>query len=176
MPLNQGNTDRDSVVNYDQVNTTYPTTRKLISAFGSVVNHLVTLWNNTTLDCIYPVGAIYISVDHTNPSALFGGEWEQISNRFLIAAGTKTAGSTGGNETITLTQAQLPSHRHTIGSSFQAKTTGISGGFQNYYPIADTNVDQSVTPYDSYTEYSGGGGTINILPPYLSVYMWKRIF
>lgn len=33
----------------------------------------------------YPIGAIYLSVDNTNLGELFGGEWEQIKDRFLLA-------------------------------------------------------------------------------------------
>ena len=32
----------------------------------------------------YPVGAIYMSVDSTNPGSIFGGTWEQIKGRFLL--------------------------------------------------------------------------------------------
>ena len=46
---------------------------------------------------IYPVGAVYISVNSTSPASLFGGTWESISGRFLLGAdNTYTAGSTGG--------------------------------------------------------------------------------
>lgn len=34
------------------------------------------------LDAIYPVGAIYISVNSTSPASLFGGTWEQVGNGF----------------------------------------------------------------------------------------------
>ena len=37
---------------------------------------------------IYPVGSIYMSINSTDPSELFGGEWEQIKDRFLLACGT----------------------------------------------------------------------------------------
>lgn len=49
------------------------------------------------LNFIYPVGSIYMSVNATNPASLFGGTWEQIKDRFLLAAGDNySAGATGG--------------------------------------------------------------------------------
>ena len=37
----------------------------------------------------YPIGAIYLSVDNTNPSKLFGGTWEQIARgRTLVGVDT----------------------------------------------------------------------------------------
>jgi hypothetical protein len=61
---------------------------------------------------IYPVGAIYMSVDSTSPATLFGGTWVAIENTFLVAAGSSyTAGSTGGSATHTHT---TPSHTHTV--------------------------------------------------------------
>jgi hypothetical protein len=46
---------------------------------------------------IYPIGAIYISLNETNPKSLFGGEWQQIKDRFLLAAGdTYKKGNMGG--------------------------------------------------------------------------------
>lgn len=48
-------------------------------------------------DIIYPVGSIYISVNSTNPSVYFGGSWEQIKDRFLLACGdTYNNGIFGG--------------------------------------------------------------------------------
>ena len=37
----------------------------------------------------YPVGSIYMSVNSTDPSTLFGGSWEQIQDRFLLASGNR---------------------------------------------------------------------------------------
>ena len=70
---------------------------------------------STVLDKVYPVGAIYMSVNSTNPKALFGGTWVQIKDRFLLAAGTiYKAGATGGEATHTLTESEMPSHKHAV--------------------------------------------------------------
>lgn len=62
---------------------------------------------------LYPVGSIYMSVNSTNPSNYFGGTWEQIKDRFLLACGsTYSNGSTGGETTHTLTVNEIPSHNH----------------------------------------------------------------
>ena len=42
---------------------------------------------NNIWEVIYPVGAIYMSAISTSPAVLFGGTWEQIQERFLLAAG-----------------------------------------------------------------------------------------
>lgn len=77
------------------------------------------------IETIYPVGSIYMSVNNANPGTLFPGTtWAQISDTFLMAAGsTYAAGSTGGaaqksftpSGTVgshTLTTAEIPSHAH----------------------------------------------------------------
>lgn len=80
------------------------------------------------IDMIYPVGSIYISVNETSPSALFGGTWEQIKDRFLLSAGdTYSAGATGGEATHKLTTGELPAHNHSINSHTHTASTASSG-------------------------------------------------
>ena len=70
-----------------------------------------------TFDAIYPVGSIYMSINSTDPSILFGGTWEQITGRFLLACDTTyEAGATGGSSTISLQVENLPSHIHSVGA------------------------------------------------------------
>ena len=64
------------------------------------------------LDKIWPIGSVYISVNSTDPSSLFGGKWEQLKDRFLLGCGTKTNGTTGGEEFHTLNTNEMPWHNH----------------------------------------------------------------
>ncbi len=54
----------------------------------------------------YPIGAIYLSVDSTNPSKLFGGTWVGFgAGRCLVGVDTSqtefnTAQKTGGNKNL----------------------------------------------------------------------------
>ena len=65
---------------------------------------------------IYPVGSIYWSSRSTNPSTLFGGNWVQIKDRFVLACGDtyNTTGTTGGASSVTLSVSNMPSHDHTF--------------------------------------------------------------
>lgn len=123
---------------------------------------------NDLLDMVYPIGAIYMSVNSTSPATLFGGTWEQLKDRFLLGAGdTYTNGSTGGEATHTLTVNEMPSHDHPITCTYQ--TTGS--------PSASSTSIQGTNNYlasYSKTDARGGGQAHNNMPPYLVVYMWQR--
>ena len=82
----------------------------------------------------YPVGAYYISSDPTSPATLFGGTWERIQDRMIVAAGsTFTAGTTGGSTAKTLSVQNMPYHNHSCdtqgGHSHTRGTMEISGTF-----------------------------------------------
>lgn len=119
---------------------------------------------------IWPVGSIYLSVNATNPGTLFGGTWQQITGRFLLAAGGGySAGATGGEASHTLTVSEIPSHSHTYSDTQSRLAQGSYG-----YNANDTMYDQFFSQSKS-TGSSGGGGAHNNMPPYLVVYIWKRI-
>lgn len=123
-------------------------------------------------DLIYPIGAIYLSVSATNPATLFGGKWEQIKDKFLLAAGdTYSNGSTGGEANHILTIEEMPSHKHQIKTNNDDWNNSAGGG--NY----GTTHDGANSWYNTnwYTENSGGNAAHNNMPPYLTVYMWKRV-
>lgn len=130
------------------------------------------------LDKIWPIGSVYISVNSTDPSNLFGGKWEQLKDRFLLGCGTKTNGTTGGEENHTLTLAESPSHNHRElywgnGSSYQFGVNRKAGGGMWGFDYWSTSSNCSQANF--YTNYVGGGQAHNNMPPYLAVYMWKRV-
>ena len=93
---------------------------------------------NDVINAIYPIGSIYMSVNVTSPETLFGGNWEQLKDRFLLSAGDYySAGQTGGESSHVLQISELPGHNHNISISDRS----ITGSFQftdndggdNYY-------------------------------------------
>lgn len=129
----------------------------------------------------YPVGSIYMSVNSTDPSTLFGGSWERIQDTFLLASGNAYgAGTTGGSA-----KATLPSHTHTLGSNDyqlwvakRGKGSAEAGnqisGDKKYYAAA---LGDSADNYKWIASVDSKGvsdvSQAN-MPPYLAVYVWKR--
>ena len=103
------------------------------------------------LQAVYPVGSIYCSYGSTSPETLFGfGSWTKIEGRFLLGANaTYSLGSTGGEATVALTVAQLPSHSHSASSaSAGAHTHTItvnSGGAHTHTASSASNGDHTHT-------------------------------
>lgn len=147
------------------------------------------------LNAVYPVGSIYISVSETSPNTLFGGTWERLKDRFLMAAGDSyAAGATGGEAAHTLTVEEMPNHGHAVHVWDNAGTTGnayyYSGttkkthtGARLYNGTASSWVASGSTASAAQegrgdvsggTELVGGSAAHNNMPPYLAVYMWKR--
>jgi len=130
----------------------------------------------TTLQAVYPVGSIYISVSSTNPASIFGfGTWTTANTTGRVLIGVQSSNSrwntpleTGGSETITLTENQIPSHRH--GGIYPS---GASGSYTQGF---DVDHPQSAADLGSqkYTSYTGGGQSHDNMPPFVAVYMWRR--
>lgn len=127
----------------------------------------------------YPVGSIYISTINNSPANFIGGNWEQIKDTFLLAAGTTyPAGTSGGSA-----DAVVVEHNH--GSIY------ASGGVNDGYLLAgnggssrDNVIGLNSSAYtinrigqfgEFVTRKFGTSGTGKNMPPYIAVYMWKRI-
>ena len=137
------------------------------------VNQQVVENMTSFVDIIRPVGSVYISQDVTSPASLFGGTWERLKDKFILAAGdTSSAGSTGGESAHTLTRDEMPSHAHGFMLNIQhgdgesvpnseALTSGLQVGGVRRYPDA--------------TDASGGNQPHNNMPHYIAYYVWIRI-
>ena len=133
----------------------------------------------------YPVGSIYISINSTSPSELFGGTWGQINNCFLLAQGNRfTAGSTGGEERHTLSVAEMPEHNHWVRILARGYDRWGNDGYSDYeYTTGSWSNPPAYGGSHAHTSHvimgqtgkDGGSQSHNNMPPYLTVYMWKRI-
>ena len=155
--------------------------QEIFSAFSSLLNteytgdtarvdlfEALSKFQKATILAAHPVGSYYWSTDPTSPAELFGGTWEQVKNRFVLAAGDKyEVGNTGGSETITIGASNLP---ESIGIPYSDGTTGSEGGFDR--SIIYTNC--KVKNYAN-TKFSGANSEpIDTMPPYEVAYCWKR--
>ena len=149
-----------------------------------------------------PIGSFYISEDSTSPAEIFGGMWQRITGQFLFGTDTTEtdpgiypAGSTGGEaehyhstQGHTLTVDEIPSHNHepldsrafvtTDRSHTPNRTTVASGSGATGILHSDIGLVRQ-----NNTAARGGGGShshgntgsASNMPPYLAVYIWKRV-
>ena len=101
--------------------------------------------------------------------AIYNGTWEQIKDVFLLAAGDSyIAGSTGGEATHTLTVDEMPKHSHNLPVD------------KNYGEATTTEYDRInltsgiVYNHGYASNETGASQPHNNMPPYLTVYMWRR--
>ena len=167
-----------------------------VKVYGKLLKDYIQEFSKT----VYPVGSIYMSVNGTNPATFFGGTWVQLKDRFLLGAGDSYGnGSMGGSATVALQISQIPAHSHA--ATFSNGKTSSSGahkhtlgadydgaGGSGYATIHKSSTGaqhmagttsnagthtHTVTGTVS-VKNTGGGGAHNNMPPYLTVYMWKR--
>lgn len=141
------------------------------------------------LETLYPVGALFIRADTTDPTTLLGGSWSLVGQGKVLGSvgtGTDINGTTlaiaaedanaGGEYTHQLTIAEMPNHTHRILTGFvsssddNAGNTGYLGSSPRNLLYANGVVNPSLT-----NEATGSGLKHNNMPPVYGVYMWKRI-
>lgn len=136
----------------------------------------------------YPVGYVWLSFSEKNPSEIVGGTWELVEQgRMLLSAGSNySVGSTGGNST----------HNHWYGfvlSVYYGNFVGENGpvgalgdgahgnpaGMSNKLSDANVTINNgtqkathsaNAVRYESRTRTSSESS----MPPYISVYMFRR--
>lgn len=138
----------------------------------------------------YPVGSLYWSEQPNDPTHWFDDleisytwEWEQITDTFILAAGTTyPAGSSGGEAEHKLTIYEMPSHLHSFGVSTYVPALSredivsvyVENRTGSTYKVPGTS---STSSWGSMTDTfrAGGNWPHNNMPPYKAMYCYKRI-
>ena len=87
---------------------------------------------NYSLMCPYGIGDLMFSVSSQHPAVRWvGTTWEKIEGRFLLAtSGSNASGQTGGSNTKTITQSNLPNVKLQVDAfSLGRGTMNITGTF-----------------------------------------------
>ena len=140
----------------------------------------------TILNKVYPIGAIYLSVNTTSPATLFGGTWTELSSGNALWVTSVSSGNAG--QTIA---AGLPNITGTWGSRWNQAIRGFheataSGAF---YIQTDTSMPGRITAEDGSANNSTHNGypwfdasrsnaiygnSTTVQPPAVRIYAWKR--
>lgn len=155
------------------------------------------------LDIVYPIGIIQQFYDDTDPNnIMYGQTWVKLENVFLYGSGKKSIGTTGGEESHTLSVNEMPSHTHTQNPHNHAvwstnanhskqywsnNAVAINnpscksiGGCELNQTIADNSVRITAQGYDiikrdtATNQHTGGNMSHNNMPPYRVVGIWRR--
>jgi microcystin-dependent protein len=109
------------------IKQTFPNVTGAVTATDASLNLLSGL--QSIADAVYPVGCIYESTVSTDPSTLFPGtSWTAFGQGKMLVgldpndSDFQNNGASSGSKTVTLTEAQMPSHDHD--DTFQTSTAG----------------------------------------------------
>ena len=135
------------------------------------------------LDLVYPIGRGFIDFTDNDYSNYLGFTWErELMGMFPLGANDTDykIGDVGGSKTHTLTVEQMPSHTHIQNAHSHNVTYKDGSSASDYKPNrtnfsnggASTFATSSVTATNQDT---GGDKPFDIMPPYKTVYYWKRV-
>lgn len=147
---------------------------------------------------IYPVGSLYFNaINSANPSELLGfGTWVAFGAGKVPVGYDSTdtdfnaAEKTGGEKTHALTEAELASHGHVISTDgahthslsldgvatagFGVQRTYLGGGSGQQLQWNGALYAGSAGSHSHTVNNTGSGTAHNNLPPFITVYCWKR--
>lgn len=157
--------------------------------FGSEVTSIVVSVDIPTdqeaLNIFYPVGTYYTTMDDTfDPNVTFVGTWVKDSDgRVTVATNGSDVGTTGGEETHTITTSEMPAHTHTtrIGSvgpwngSKAPDQSGITSQWSRAYGNGTIGSYPRCSMYGTATFScsKNGDNHNNIMPSKISI-RWHR--
>lgn len=107
--------------------------------------------------CPYAVGEILLTTNSENPATKYlGTTWQKIEGRFLLGtSGTGASKSTGGSNSKTIAQANLPNVKLTVNSF------SLSRGTQNITGQFSALTDKRGSSLGAFSYGAASGGTFN---------------
>ena len=134
--------------------------------------------NFATLDDIYPVGSIYLTASAVSPSTSFGGTWIRYAQGKCLFGVDDTdtdfaLETTGGVKEVVLTEAQMPSHTHTLDDKVRGAPGALWAG-SGPYLLYDLTRTSSTVSTPNTTHSRGSSQAHPNMPPYIAIYIWKR--
>lgn len=133
----------------------------------------------------HPVGSIYQTTSPENPSVTFGGGiWERIEGRFIMGASDHyPAESTGGETEHTLTESELPNVTGNVEFQSDGNSQGIVNGTGGAFAMGQMALgafqpNNKVSETGTARQFKMSFGSNlphNNLPPYIAVYIWRRV-
>lgn len=135
------------------------------------------------IDRVYPVGIIVDFAVEMDPNSAvgFGTQWQRIADgRALIASdASHPVGWAGGEEVHVLTEAEMPTHNHTIayskdGNPYPGTGNGTFGLNMALTTLLTTSTDD-LAYFVTATQTRGAGQAHTNMQPSLAVARWKRV-
>lgn len=121
----------------------------------------------------------WVSPDPTSPASFIGGTWERIEGKFIMGASdTYPAGSTGGSATHTQARNEVAGHIHGQRIWTQGSEGSEVMGFESgKYKLFSASASAIILNAGSTNENYNPNGTVpmDILNPYYSAYIWRRV-
>lgn len=120
----------------------------------------------------------WVSNDPTSPASFIGGTWEQIKDRFIMAAGdTYAAGSVGGKASVALEARNIPK---LWGQSLGYDVGGNGFHVGQWGWVASVRQISSQNGFNAYdglyvTVGYDNNSAVDVMPPYVAKYVWQRI-
>lgn len=124
----------------------------------------------------HPVGSLYFSDNPTSPASFIGGTWERIEGKFIMGASdTYPAGSTGGNLQMILSPENIPAVGFAIPTNDTQKNDIHVGKWDFMASVSQETTDGGRHHSGLYSSTNNGNSPVDILNPYYSMYIWRRV-
>ena len=138
----------------------------------------------TVMNGVYPVDSVLITTNSANPGTYLPGTWVAFATgKTLIGVNPEdtdfnSSGMTGGSKNATVV-----AHTHTMNAAGEHSHVGYRASFEEsgsgtkHYSASGSSTWSATASAGSHTHTinsAGSSGDKANLPPYITVYMWRR--